>query len=118
MKIEHKIETIILFNDLNEEIGELKYKVIDNEIVLMGTHINERFRGNGYFNILLSELVKNYSDKIIYICCIQPFIFQSIERFGFKKIDDTIPFWNVVSNGTNFKLTTSSGFKNTNVLSL
>jgi len=103
MKIEHKFETIILFDDENKEIGELKYKVIDNEIVLMGTFINKIFRGCGYFNILLGELVKNNSDKIIYICCIQPFIFQSIERFGFKKIEDSIPFWNIVSNGTNFK---------------
>jgi len=103
MRINHLIETIELFDDNQNEIGELKYKDIDNEIVLMGTFINSTFRGNGYFNVLLGELINIHKDRVIYVCCVVSFIFPSIERFGFRKINEPIPFWGMMSNGTNFK---------------
>lgn len=103
MKIEHNIETIVLFDDNKKEVGELKYKIVDNEVVLMGTFINKIFRGNGYFNILFGELVNNHRDKVIYVCCVEKFIFKSIEKFGFRRINETIPHWGMVSNGVNFK---------------
>lgn len=105
MKIEHNIGTILLLTNDNKEIGELKYKSIDNEIVLVGTYVNNEFRGNGYFSVLLKELMKIYHNKVIYICCVVSYIFPSIERLGFHKINEPISFWNMVSNGTNFKYT-------------
>jgi hypothetical protein len=103
MRIKHNIGKSIILFDCDEQIGELNYKIIDDEIVLMGTFINLNFRGNGYFNVLLGELVNIHKDRVIYVCCIRSFIFPSIERFGFRKINDPIPHWGKMSNGTNFK---------------
>jgi predicted GNAT family acetyltransferase len=88
-------------------MGELKYITIDDEIILMGTFVNNHYRGNGYFNVLLNELVKTFYNKVIYICCVVSYIFLSIERLGFKQTDESIPYWGLMSNGTNFKYTPS-----------
>lgn len=49
--------------------------------------------------------MKKYKDSEIYICCIEPFIYSTIEKMGFKKIEEPVPFWGIVSNGVNFKYT-------------
>jgi len=101
MKIDCGNEKITLI-DNNKEVGELCFKKINGDIVLMGTYINKEYRGLGYFKILLKTLLDN-KRSTIYICCVEPFIYHTIEEIGFERIKEPIPYWGLVGNGVNFK---------------
>lgn len=104
MNIIYKEDKIVLMDD-DFEIGELCYKIDSYGIVLIGTYIDAQYRGKGYFKILLQSLMNKHQNTVIYICCIKDFIFPTIEKMGFERIDEPVPFWGIVSNGINFKYT-------------
>lgn len=97
MNIIYKDGKIVLIDDNTEKDSY--------GIVLIGTYINSEYRGKGYFKILLKSLMNKYENTVIYICCIEPFIYSTIEKMGFQKIEEPVPLWGIMSNGTNFKYT-------------
>lgn len=90
-----KIDDITRLN--YEDKGYIDFRIKDN-LLVWDCHTDKKYRGQGIFKKLLDELNLRYPDKTFCAAVANKKLVPYLEKIGYKKTMDVIPFWGRPSN--------------------
>lgn len=88
-KIEYE-EDITRLNYENK--GYIEYRIKDN-LLIWDCYTYKEYRKQGIFKILLDELNKMYPDKIFCAAVANKKLIPYLEKLGYEKTMDGLPYW-------------------------
>lgn len=92
------LENIDYFNRLNcEDKGYIDFRIAE-DLLIWDCYTNKQYRGQGVFKALLEELNNRYPDKIFCAAVANKKLIPYLERIGYEKTMDELPFWGRPSN--------------------
>ena len=77
--------------------GYIEYRIKDN-LLIWDCYTYKRYRGQGVFKKLLDELNNRYPDKIFCAAVANKKLIPYLEKIGYKKTKEGLPFWGKPSN--------------------
>jgi GNAT superfamily N-acetyltransferase len=93
-----KLEKVDYFNRLNcENKGYIDFRIVD-DLLIWDCYTYKEYRNQGVFKILLDELNKRYPDKIFCAAVANKKLIPYLEKMGYEKTMDGLPYWGRPSN--------------------
>lgn len=93
-----QIESVEDFNRLKlEDKGFIDFRIID-DLLIWDCYTYKKCRGEGIFKSLLNELNKLYPDKIFCAAVANRKLIPFLEKIGYVKTKEGLPYWGKPSN--------------------
>jgi hypothetical protein len=80
-----------------EEKGFIDFR-ISEDLLIWDCYTYKSHRGQGVFKILLEELNNQYPNKIFCVAVANKKLVPYLEKIGYKKTMDSLPYWGRPSN--------------------